>query len=71
MSVADNPTAIVFRPAPEPGMLHAGSKGVAVYKLICCLAVVVEPGEGQMGNVGFTNRIEITRSFSRGRRIPT
>ncbi len=43
-------TTNVFRPAPEPGMLHAGSKGVAVYKLICCLAVAVEPGERQMGN---------------------
>ena len=39
-----NPTTNVFRPAPEPGMLHAGSKGVAVYKLICCVAVVVAGG---------------------------
>ncbi len=37
--VADNPTTNVFRPAPEAGMLHAGSKGVAVCRLSCCIAV--------------------------------
>ena len=46
LSVADNPTSNLFRPAFGTGMLDAGSKGVVVYKLICCLAVAVEPGEG-------------------------
>ena len=41
VSVADNPTTNLFRPAPGTGMLHAGSKGVAVYKLTCCVAAAV------------------------------
>ncbi len=46
VSVADNQTTNLFRPAPGTGMLHAGSKGVAVYKLSFCVAVVVAGGGG-------------------------
>ncbi len=56
MSVGDNPTTIVFRPAPEPGMLDAGSKGVAMNKLTCCVAVAVAGLGGQEAsdwNLGF------------------
>ena len=49
--------------ASEPGRpmlpmeaLAAGSKGVTMYKLTCCLAVAVEPGEGQMDNVCLESR---------------
>ena len=38
--------------APAEGVLVFGGKGVAMFKLTCCVAVAVEPGEGQMGNVG-------------------
>jgi len=37
-----------------PTQLDAGVEGLTMNKLIYCLAVAVEPGEGQMGNVGFT-----------------
>ncbi len=50
VSVADNPTTNIFRPAPEPGMLHAGSKGATMYKLSFCIAVVVAGGGGNSPN---------------------